>query len=114
MNENRPILASSHLTPEYMPNENEIWTPKRTAHLGVPWTIVKIQNQSKCLETDGRIHNIWHTDAVEYYLAMKKRNTCIYNKWMDAEITMSSEISLAYKQVPHTQPYVRSKVKTSI
>jgi hypothetical protein len=62
------------------------------------FTIVKLWNQSRFLNSDKWIKKVWCKYTVEYYSAIKKNEILSFaGKWMEMEIIVLREINQAQK-----------------
>ena len=58
------------------------------------YAIAKTWKQPECPSTEEWIKKIWYKYAMEYYLAIKKKEIMAFAAaWMDLEIIMLSEVS---------------------
>ena len=66
------------------------------------FTITKIRKQPKCLPTDEWIKQLWDIYTMEYYLAIKRKESLPFvTAWMDLENIMLNEISQSEKDKYH-------------
>ena len=57
-------------------------------------TIVRTWKQPKCPSTDEWIKKMWHIYIMEYYSAIKTKETELFVvRWMDLETVIQSEVS---------------------
>ena len=62
------------------------------------FTIAKTWKQPKCPPMDGWIKKMWYIYSMEYYPAIKKKETLPFaTAWMDLEGIMLSEINQTEK-----------------
>ena len=58
------------------------------------FTIARTWKQPKCPSTEERIKKMWHMYTMEYYSAIKRKETELYAvRWMDLETVIQSEVS---------------------
>ena len=58
------------------------------------YTIAKTWKQPKCPSTEEWIKKMWYIDTMEYYSAIKRKETMAFAAtWKDLEIIMLSEVS---------------------
>jgi hypothetical protein len=66
------------------------------------FTIVKLWNQSRFLNSDKWIKKVWCKYTVEYYSAIKKNEILSFaGKWMEVENIILSDVSQAQKIKGH-------------
>ena len=66
------------------------------------FAIAKIEQQPKYPSVDEWIKQLWDTYRMEYYLAVKKKNTLpLATVWMDLENIMLIEICKSEKDIYH-------------
>jgi hypothetical protein len=73
-------------------------TPMFTAAL---FTIAKLWKQPRCPTTDEWIKKMWYLYTMEFYAAMENEMLSFAVKWMELEIIILSEVSLAQKTKNH-------------
>ena len=57
-------------------------------------TIARTWKQPKCPSTDEWIKKVWHIYTMEYYSAIKRKETELFLvRWIDLEIVILSEVS---------------------
>ena len=62
------------------------------------FTVARTWKQPKCPSTDEQIKKMWHIYTVEYYSAIKRKETELFVvKWMDLETVIQSEVSQKVK-----------------
>ena len=67
------------------------------------FTIARTCKQSKCPSTEERIKKMWYIYTVEYYSAIKKKQTMLFTAtWMDLEMVILREVSQSEKDKYHT------------
>ena len=65
-------------------------------------TIAKLWKEPKCPSTDEWIKKLWFIYTMEYYMAMRKNEICLFvATWMGLEGVMLSEISHKEKDRYH-------------
>ena len=77
--------------------------------LAALFTIAKIWKQSKCPSVDEWIKKLWYIYTVEYYSAIKKKETLHFTTaWVDLESIMFSKISQSKTNTIWFHLYVES------
>ena len=62
--------------------------------IATQFTIARVWNHPRCPSADEWIKKLWYIYTMEYYSAVKKKNTMTFaDKWMELENIMLSEIS---------------------
>ena len=98
-------ISRSGFYPAKMIIRKDTCTPMFTAVL---FKISNTWKQAKCLSVDERTKKVQHTDPVEYYSAItKKETTPNATTWLDLEIIILSEESQKEKrQIPYDVTYI--------
>ncbi|KAF0870661.1 LORF2 protein, partial [Crocuta crocuta] len=77
----------------------DTWTPMFIAALS---TTAKTWKEPKCPSTDEWIKKMWFIYTMEYYMAMRNNEICLFvAMWMELEGVMLCEISQAEKDRYH-------------
>ena len=62
--------------------------------IAVLFTIARTWKQPNCPSTDEWIMKMWHIYTMEYYSAIKRKETELFVvRWMDLETVIQSEVS---------------------
>ena len=72
------------------------------------FTIARSWKQPKCPSKDEWIKKMWHIYTMEYYSAIKRKETELsVVRWMDLESVIQSEVkSEREKQIPYANTYI--------
>ena len=91
-----PAIPLLGIYPEKTIIQNESCTKMFIAAL---FTVARTWKQPKCPSTDEQIKKMWHIYTVEYYSAIKRKETELFVvKWMDLETVIQSEVTQKEKK----------------
>ena len=71
------------------------------------FTIARTWKQPKCPSSDEWIRKMWHIYTMEYYSAIKRKETELFVvRWMDLESVTQSEVSQKGKNKYHVLTHI--------
>ena len=99
-----PAIPLLGIYPEKTIIQKESCTTMFTAAL---FTIARTWKQPKCPSTDEWIKKVWHIYTMEYYSAIKRKETELFIvRWMDLESVIQNEVSRKEKDKYHMLTHI--------